>query len=147
MYLEQVKAKNPTKNEPECFKIAKLRAMDFYNLTQMPLVSGPDDKLMLLLLAPPEFHIFEGNVNKLAAALNECWSVEEGVNDRFYILVESVLYIKRDAHESAFDGRSCKKVLVNLDSLQRDVPFSFSHFVKAFRDFNQVRLAYFSSQL
>ena len=121
--------------------------MKFYNVTQPPLLSGPDDKLMLLLLPPPEFHVFEGNVNKLADALNERWSAEEGVEDRFYIWAESALYIKREEHRKAYDGPSCKKILLNIDSLERATPGSLNQYITAFRDFNQVRLACFTTQL
>ena len=108
-HLENIKAKHPDWSEEEAFKFAKRDAKNFYNVTQMPLLSGPNDRLMLLLLPPPEFHIFEGNVYKLADALNERWFVEEGVEDRFYACAQFVLFIKREEHRKAFNGPSCKK--------------------------------------
>ena len=153
-HFEAVKRKHPNKSEEECFKIAKKRAMDFFNVIHFPLLSGLDSTLMLLLLPPPEFHVFEGNVNRIADALNEIWSVLSGIQDKLYVWLagdESGLYIKRNDHRKAMDGPECKKLLDNLGKLERDLPFDLSPYLTvyltAFRAFNDVRNSCFSSQL
>lgn len=153
-HFEAIKRKYPLKSESECFKIAKKKAMDHFNVIHFPLLSGLDSTLMLLLLPPCEFHIFEGNVNRIADALNEIWSEVSGVEDKLYVWLEgdeSGLYIKRNDHRKAMDGPECKKVLDNLGKLERDLPFnlnaSLSVYLTAFRAFNDVRHSCFSNQL
>ena len=57
-HFESIKRKHPNKSEKEQFKLAKKKAMEFFNVIYFSLLSGLDSTLMLLLLPPPEFSCF-----------------------------------------------------------------------------------------
>ena len=92
-HLEKIKSKHPNKTESEQLKLAKKNIKDFYNVQHPPLLSGPDDKLVLMSVCIPEFHVFEGTTNHLLKALNERWSHEASSEDILYEWLENELYI------------------------------------------------------
>ena len=83
-HLEKIKRKHPNKTESEQLKLAKKNIKDFDNVQHPPLLSGPDEKLVLMSVCIPEFHVFEGTTNHLCKALNEQWSELESSEDRLY---------------------------------------------------------------
>ena len=67
---------------------------NFHNVSEPPFISGPDDQLVLVTLPPPEFHLFEGCVNKIVVELNKRFSIEASSEDKLYEWMEENLYIK-----------------------------------------------------
>ena len=148
-HLEKVRAKNPHLTEEKQLKKAKTDAKDFFNVINPPLLNGSDNDLVLLLLPPPEFHIFEGCVNKIVTVLNDVWSQLASVEDRFFIWLEKNQIYRLKYKGEGLNGPACSKLLEKLTLLEDDPEFpqTLKPFTFALHAYNRVRYSCFSNQL
>ena len=96
----------------------KKRAMDFFNCTELPLITCKDEELVIEKLPPPELHIFIGIFNHIYDAMLEntdlCSYAEKWSND--------VGVTRRFCPGKAFVGNHCKRLLVQIDGLLKSRP-------------------------
>ena len=118
------------------------RAQQFQNCVDMPLLEGPDTTLVLDLIPPPELHLMLGVVNRIFDKLNDSWG-----EDRAYKWgIEN--YIVRAAYRGgSMEGNQCRQLLMKTDLLEKKVPSRLLPFVKALKDFDQVRRSCFGQTL
>ena len=118
------------------------RAQQFQNCVDMPLLEGPDTTLVLDLIPPQELHLMLGVVNRIFDKLNDSWG-----EDRAYKWgIEN--YIVRAAYRGgSMEGNQCRQLLMKTDLLEKKVPSRLLPFVKALKDFDQVRRSCFGQTL
>ena len=120
------------------------RAKDFKNVVHEPLLSSPDNVLVLDFIPPMELHLLLGVVNHLFRALKEEWLKADEW--------PKALHIKpQPFHGGQFAGNECRKLLKNVDILQRlaeeDCAFNIFGIVDALRKFDAVVSACFGMTL
>ena len=112
----------------------------FGNVILKPIISGPDNVLLLEIIPPMELHLFLGVINNFFKILNITWV--EAVKWPAALLIQVCPY-----HEGQFNGNECRKLPKNADVLQQPLdthlgPNNF-YIIEAFKSFNIVVKACF----
>ena len=116
------------------------KAKEYGNCIHAPPFKYGDDTLVLDLIPPPELHLMLGTVNLLYSNLEKVWPD--------VIQWPSSLYIEKEAiHGGSFAGNGCRKLLRNIDQLERCIPDEHLLFVDAFKAFNEVVVSCFGKSL
>ena len=114
------------------------------NVVHNPIISGPNDKLILDIIPPPELHLLLGVVNLLYKMLKGVWSEAE-------TWPSSLSNAQSPYHGAQYEENECRKLLKNVDRLQQlaeaNSAFQVFGFVDTLRKFDSVVRACFGSEL
>ncbi|CAH0547206.1 unnamed protein product [Brassicogethes aeneus] len=95
----------------------------------------------MILVIPPELHFLLGTVNTL---YNNLLKAPPEVCNQWTTLC----HIQREViHEGSFTGNSCKKLLINLDYLDKNLPINLLPYMTCLKAFNDVTKSTFKVTL
>ena len=83
---------------------------EFKNVIAPCLIQDDPEKLIIDVIPPPELHLYEHIVTKLADLLGE-------VNPSVLEFFKRKCIVRHGYNGGGYDGPNCKKILFNLDEL------------------------------
>ena len=104
---------------------------NFGNVVHLPVLHGDPSDAVIDLLPPPELHLLLGAVNALFRALEKQWAGALKWAEQCHIEREAM-------HGGSFSGRSCHKLLSNVDLLRSLCPINALPFVDCFKALKDV---------
>ena len=94
----------------------KQDAMHYDNVINWPLLTGPDDKLVLSVFPPPQLHLLLRIVNHMMENLSKVAKKWYGVDYVMDFVKENAI-VRQDYHGGGFEGRSVNDISRNCHNI------------------------------
>ena len=134
----------------------KKNAKFYQNVINKPLLTGDDDTKTLEVLNPPELHLMTGILGKLIMEMERKAFEDSGEGEAFVTEFLKEEDISRCVYQGSrsFEGNQARKLLKNVDKLERkvmtldmEVTIEALPFIQALRLFEKVVTSCFGQTL
>lgn len=120
----------------------KNKAKDFMNCTNLPIIQGSSDGLILDIVTPPELHLMLGVVNDVYNHMRDEFTDEVSAWSKYCNVEREII-----RGSSGFNGNSCKTLLDKLDHLRSTCSIGCLKYLRVLDDFRVVVKSCFGQTL